>query len=178
MQLSYTAEQVYELATSSKSCSYFARKYVIEQPLSTDQIVWLEHEKGLVQLGDVRRSYRTTTMIAKALWTFLFKHERTTLFVTHRLDAAHDMQRMFLGHYDRLPTFMKSGIKRATRDTIEGENGSTIKFRPATPSVGRGFAINLLLLDNMSLVRSTDYDEMKVSLLPCIATGGLCLEAK
>lgn len=178
--MKYTSEQLYELVTSSKSCSYFAQNYVIREQLASNQIHALEYNNSgkVHDMGDGRRTFRTTTMLARAMWAFCFQPERTTLFITHRLDAAHDMSRWFLEKFEELPEYLRPGLVRKTRDELAADNGSNIRFRPASANAGRGFSVSLMLLDNMSLVTPNTLNEMRASLYPCLSTGSICLEAQ
>jgi hypothetical protein len=176
--MNHTTEQLYELITSSKSCSYFARTHVIKKPLSLMQLNALETERSQ-DLGYERASFRTSTMLARALHTFVFKPNSTILYVTNTLNSACDAQYVFRHMLESLPDYMVPPLKQMTRDTLVSEYGTRIQFRPATANVGRGLSLNMLLIDNYSQIKESLQEEMQYSLLPCLlATSSIMLKAQ
>jgi hypothetical protein len=178
--MQYTAEQLYELVTSSKSCSYFARNYVFKAPLTANQIFWLDDDERNVDLGTERQSYRTSTMLARMLWEFIFKPGTTSLYITAPGSLAVDCNRTILRWIEDLPEFMRPALRRVTKDTIESEDCMTVmRFRPATEHAGKGFSINLLAVDNLSILKPAMREEMMYSLLPCMAsTAGVYMHSE
>lgn len=177
--ITFTEEQVYELVTSSKSCSYFARNFVFPNvdSLTLDQLKWLECEGGNTKLGSGRCTYRTTTMLAKALWTFIFKPEKTTMYLTPKQALAQSARYEFSRMYEQLPDYMKGMLKVNNRDQMVNDNYSTVIIKTATANSTRGRGINLLLLDNTLHMNRNEYNELMYCVLPTIGTGDTLLEA-
>jgi hypothetical protein len=174
--MNYTAEELYELITSSKSCSYFAKTHVIKKPLTLLQLEAFEFDQRY-NLGAVRQSYRTTALLTRALWSFCFNKSAHILFVTHRNDAAQDMRHKFLQMFESLPAYMQVKLLRHNRDVIESPD-TRIQFRAATSTLGRGQTVDLLLMDNTSHWPKQLRDELNISLYPCLSSTSMLLEAQ
>ena len=164
----------YNLMVCSKSPSYFAQNFIFSKPLSDDQITWLESGQSL-GLGSDRQTRRTSTMLARALWSFVFKPEYKILYLTPKLQLAQSARQEFQHMYRQLPTWMSVPLHCDNRDQMENNCGSTISFKTAI----QGQRMDLLLLDNTSIMSQVDYNELMCNVRSVInLSSGIMLKAK
>lgn len=159
---------MYELVTSAKSCSYFVRNHVIRQPLTDNQLEWLEHDKGYKFMNGGRRTYRTSTMLAKALWCLCFKPNSQVLYTAPRQFMVDEARYQFSNMLHGLPAYLRPELLIDNKNSVQAAFGSTVRFQAMTRNSSRGLSIDLVLLDNTSHA-DTSMPEFHASIMPALS---------
>lgn len=183
VQQNEAREELYGELIRSADPVYFSQKYGFQDlsgdgiKLTLDQIKWLTTDDRVVSLGEARQTFRTSTMLARAVHQAIFRPDQMILYVGNNLRMADHANSCMRGIVQRFGT-MAPVIKYMNRREIEFDNGSKIKFAAATPKVARGYSLNLVLLDNMEAVKWQVYDEMMQNIMPCVSTWTQVMEAR
>jgi len=104
----------------------------------------------------------------EALYTAIHEPQATILLVSRNQALAANMLRYCYVAYHNLRT--SPPLRKRNQSEMEFENGSRILSLPANPSAGRGYAANIVYLDEFAYA---GYDEeIYQSISPALAQGG------
>jgi hypothetical protein len=180
----YTHEELLELAKCKNNPIYFINNYckvakggvgLVNLKLFDYQYPMLEsfieHDKSIVVAP--RQCGKSTTFAAYALWCILFKQSYTVAILANKLSVAKEIldrvQNMFLN----VPRFLQQGVLSFSKTSMELENKSKIFVSTTSASGIRGFAIDLVFLDEFAHIQDHIANDFFTSTYPTIsATGG------
>ena len=181
-ELSYTEEQVLEIAKCADDPVYFIKTYVkivnVDRGLITfdmwdfqEDMVRTFHENRFTIAKMPRQVGKTTTTVGYMLWAAIFNEEYTIGILANKGQLARDILSRIQKAYEYLPQWLQQGIMTWNKGSLELENGSKI-FAYATSSAGvRGGTYNLIFLDEFAFVPHNMAVEFFTSTYPVISSG-------
>ena len=181
-ELSYTEEQVIEIAKCAEDPVYFIKTYVkivnVDRGLIPfdmwdfqEDMVRTFHENRFTIAKMPRQVGKTTTTVGYMLWAAIFNEEYTVGILANKGQLARDILSRIQKAYEYLPSWLQQGIMTWNKGSLELENGSKI-FAYATSAAGvRGGTYNLIFLDEFAFVPHNMAVEFFTSTYPVISSG-------
>jgi len=181
-ELSYTEEQVIEIAKCADDPVYFIKKYVkivnVDRGLIPfdmwdfqEDMVRTFHNNRFTIAKMPRQVGKTTTTVGYMLWAAIFNDEYTVGILANKGQLARDILGRIQKAYEYLPAWLQQGIMTWNKGSLELENGSKI-FAYATSAAGvRGGTYNLIFLDEFAFVPHNMAVEFFTSTYPVISSG-------
>ena len=181
-ELSYTEEQVIEIAKCADDPVYFIKTYVkivnVDRGLIPfdmwdfqEDMVRTFHENRFTIAKMPRQVGKTTTTVGYMLWAAIFNDEYTVGILANKGQLARDILGRIQKAYEYLPSWLQQGIMTWNKGSLELENGSKI-FAYATSAAGvRGGTYNLIFLDEFAFVPHNMAVEFFTSTYPVISSG-------
>jgi hypothetical protein len=181
-ELSYTEEQVLEIAKCADDPVYFIKNYVkivnVDRGLIPfdmwdfqEDMVRTFHDNRFTIAKMPRQVGKTTTTVGYMLWAAIFNEEYTIGILANKGQLARDILGRIQKAYEYLPQWLQQGIMTWNKGSLELENGSKI-FAYATSAAGvRGGTYNLIFLDEFAFVPHNMAVEFFTSTYPVISSG-------
>jgi hypothetical protein len=181
-ELSYTEEQVVEIAKCAEDPVYFIKNYVkivnVDRGLIPfdmwdfqEDMVRTFHSNRFTIAKMPRQVGKTTTTVGYMLWAAIFNEEYTVGILANKGQLARDILGRIQKAYEYLPHWLQQGIMTWNKGSLELENGSKI-FAYATSAAGvRGGTYNLIFLDEFAFVPHNMAVEFFTSTYPVISSG-------
>ena len=181
-ELSYTEEQVIEIAKCAEDPVYFIKNYVkivnVDRGLIPfdmwdfqEDMVRTFHSNRFTIAKMPRQVGKTTTTVGYMLWAAIFNEEYTVGILANKGQLARDILGRIQKAYEYLPHWLQQGIMTWNKGSLELENGSKI-FAYATSAAGvRGGTYNLIFLDEFAFVPHNMAVEFFTSTYPVISSG-------
>ena len=181
-ELSYTEEQVIEIAKCAEDPVYFIKNYVkivnVDRGLIPfdmwdfqEDMVRTFHNNRFTIAKMPRQVGKTTTTVGYMLWAAIFNEEYTVGILANKGQLARDILGRIQKAYEYLPHWLQQGIMTWNKGSLELENGSKI-FAYATSAAGvRGGTYNLIFLDEFAFVPHNMAVEFFTSTYPVISSG-------
>lgn len=181
----YTPAQVEELRKCSGDPIYFIETYMrVRHPVKGNipfklypyqrEIVTLYHEYKSVILLTGRQMGKTETTVGFLLWFAMFNDDSTILVAGNVYRAALEIMKRVRYAYEQLPDWLKAGVIKYARESVEFDNGSTILSQATTENTGRGLSLSILYVDEFAFVQPRLAQEFWTSISPTLSTGGKC----
>lgn len=187
-----TAYETEEIRKCSEDYEYFMLKYCkLQHPVKGNVGFDIYFDQGVISMKPhlrewlrqihtgnfnvavmCRQSGKTSCMVAYALWTALFKNDVTVAYGCKTGADAMDVMSRIRRMFDCLPSYLQPKLKVRNTNQISFDNGSRIHSRPIAEDIGRGWSINLLILDDAAFVRSRVLEDACTSIYPAMTTGG------
>jgi len=102
-----------------------------------------------------------------------FNANQTVVYLGNKAKIASEQLLRIKIAYERLPQWLKMGIKNWAVTSIELENGSRIFVETTSETSSRGFSINFLVLDEFAFVRPSIQRSFMASVYPTIVASKL-----
>lgn len=181
-ELSYTEEQVIEIAKCADDPVYFIRNYVkivnVDRGLIPfemwdfqESMVRDFHNNRFCIAKMPRQVGKTTTTVGYMLWSAIFNDEYQIGILANKGQLARDILGKIQKAYEYLPHWLQQGIMTWNKGSLELENGSKI-YAYATSAAGvRGGTYNLIFLDEFAFVPHNMAVEFFTSTYPVISSG-------
>lgn len=182
INLSYSEEQVLELAKCAEDPIYFIDNYcyivTLDHGIQPFKLydcqkkkIKLIHENRKVILMEGRQQGKTTSAAAYILWYTLFQESKTVAVLANKASTAREIMARYQLMFEHLPDWMQQGIKTWNKGDVELENGSIV-FTAATTAAGiRGKSVNLLYIDEAAIIPNTVADAFFTAVYPVISAG-------
>jgi hypothetical protein len=182
IEISYTEEQILEVAKCVEDPVYFIDNYCYIvtldhgiQPFKLydcqKEKIKLIHNNRKVILMEGRQQGKTTAAAAYILWYTLFQDSKTVAVLANKASTAREIMSRYQLMFEHLPPWMQQGIKTWNKGDIELENGSIV-FTAATTAAGiRGKSVNLLYIDEAAIIPNTVADAFFTAVYPVISAG-------
>ena len=181
-EISYSEEQLVEIAKCMNDPIYFIRNYVkivnvdrglvpFEMWPFQEDMVRDFHNNRFCIAKMPRQVGKTTTTVGYMLWSVLFNDNYSIAILANKGSLAREILGRVQYAYEYLPTWMQQGILVWNRGNIELENKSKI-YAYATSGAGvRGGTYNLVFLDEFAFVPNNIAEEFFTSTYPVISSG-------
>lgn len=182
IKVSWTEQQLIELARCKNSCQYFIDNYVkivnVDRGLipfdmwpfqrnMVDLIV--DNRYSIIKLS--RQVGKTQTVVSVLLWHLLFNVDYTIAILANKEDTAKEIMYRLQLSFENLPKFLQQGIKEFNKKSIELENDSRIFASATGGSAIRGKTPNFVYLDEFAFVPWNIQEEFISSVFPTISSG-------
>jgi hypothetical protein len=116
-----------------------------------------------------RQAGKSTTTCAFILWFIIFNSEKTVALLANKGDTAREIAGKIQLAYQHLPKWLQQGILQWNKGSFVLENNSRV-IASATSATGiRGYAINLLFIDEAAFI--DNWEEFFTSVFPTISSG-------
>ena len=181
-EISYTEEQLIEIAKCIEDPIYFIKTYVKIVNVDRGLVpfdMWSFQEDMVRDFHNNRFSIakmprqvgKTTTTVGYMLWCVLFNIDYKIAILANKGSLAREILGRIQYAYEYLPLWLQQGIKTWNKGNIELENGSMI-FAYATSASGvRGGTYNLVFLDEFAFVQHNMAQDFFTSTYPVISSG-------
>jgi phage terminase large subunit-like protein len=157
-----------ELAADARLVLDDWQQYVLRQALATRRrSKWAAFEVGLILARQNGKGAVLEALELAAL--FLFDDVELILHSAHKFDTAADAFRRILGLIESNPDFdreVAKVIRSHGSESIELRNGKRLRFIARSSGAGRGFAADLVILDEAFNIS----DDSMASMLPTLST--------
>jgi hypothetical protein len=179
---SFTQHELDEYIKCAEDPRYFARKYIkiinVDRGLIPFEM-WDFQEKMLDTFHNNRFSIcklprqvgKSTTSVAYILHQVLFNENFVVAILANRAPTARELLGKLKLAFEYLPMFLKQGIKEWNKGSIWLANGSRVLADSTSGSSVRGFAFNLIFLDEFAFVPNNIAEEFFNSTYPTISSG-------
>lgn len=178
--IDWTPELVNEYIKCSQDPVYFTEKYmkIINIDRGLVGFTLYPYQKKMLEsfannrfniITTARQAGKSTTTCAFILWYIIFHPEKTVALLANKGDTAREILGKIQLAYQHLPKWLQQGVKEWNKGSFELENNSRV-IATATSSDGiRGYAINLLFIDEAAFIEN--WDEFFTSVYPTISSG-------
>jgi len=182
MAVSNKKKQVKEIVKCGKEPLYFINRYVKIQHPERGTISFNTYpfqdtcvdnflDSRFNVIVKSRQLGLSTLVAAYAVWLAIFYKDKNVLVIATKLAVAMNFIKKVKVAINGLPPWlMIPEIVGNNKQSIEFNNGSTIKAIPTSDDAGRSEALSLLIIDEAAFVRN--FDDLWMGLYPTLSTGG------
>lgn len=180
IQVNFTPEQILELEKCSEDVIYFINNYckiiTLDDGLELfntfpyqDRMVESFHENRFTICLLPRQMGKSTICAAYLLHYVLFNPEVYVGILANKAAVSREILSRFQRMYEHLPFWMQIGVKEWAKGHVTFENDSKIIAAATSSSSIRGFAFNIIMLDEFAHVEQQE--EFWQSTYPVISSG-------
>lgn len=176
----YTEDEFEEYVKCKKDPAYFAKNYckiinldkgLVYFDLYPYQDTMFKHfnENRFNIVLACRQSGKSVAAVAYILWYAIFNPGKMVAILANKGMTAREMVGRITLMLENLPFFLQPGCRALNKGTIEFSNNSTIMSASTSSNSIRGFAINLLYMDEFAFVDNAE--KFYTSTYPVITSG-------
>ena len=180
--ISFTKEQLEEYVKCAEDVIYFINTYcqivTLDNGLQPFKLypcqvnkINVIHRNRMVILMEGRQQGKTTTSAAYILWYTLFQEAKTVAILAHKASAAREVLDRYQIMYELLPKWMQQGVITWNKGDIVLENRSRVFTSATTTSGIRGKTVNMLYIDETSIIPNGIAEAFFASVYPTISSG-------
>jgi hypothetical protein len=178
--IEWTPELMQEWFRCSQDPLYFARNYIKiinvdkgSQPFDMypyqEEMIRSMAENRYTIVATARQAGKTTSICAFILWYVLFNKDKTVALLAQKGETAREILTRVRYSYTHLPGWLQHGQNAWNKGSLELENGSRVIAAATSSDNIRGYAINLLFIDEAAHIEN--WDEFFTSVFPTISSG-------
>jgi hypothetical protein len=178
--IEWTAETLQEYLKCAQDPIYFTENYVkiIHVDHGLVPFVMYDYQKTMMDsmannrdtiITTARQTGKSTTTCAFILWYTLFHKEKTVALLANKGDTAREILGKVQLAYMHLPKWIQQGIIKWNEGSLELENDSRVIASATSSDAIRGYAINLLFIDEAAHIEN--WEEFFTSTAPTISSG-------
>lgn len=182
VQINFSKAEVSEYIKCANNYEYFFDKYIkiVHTDLGLIPFKLRPYQKNMIKTFEdnrfvickLPRQYgKSTTVAGYILWLVLFKPYFVIGILAHKVELAREILGKIQLAYENIPLWMQQGIIEWNKGTIELENGSKIICQATSASAARGYAFNLIYLDEFAFVHNNIAETFFTSAFPTISSG-------
>jgi hypothetical protein len=116
-----------------------------------------------------RQAGKSVTTCGFILWYILFNADKTVALLANKGDTAREILGKIQLAYQHLPKWLQQGSKEWNKGSMELENNSRVIAASTSTDAIRGYAINLVFIDEAAFIQG--WDEFFTSVYPTISSG-------
>lgn len=116
-----------------------------------------------------RQTGKSTTTCGFILWYIIFQSEKTVALLANKGATAREILGKIQLAYQHLPKWLQQGVGKWNEGSFELENNSRVIATATTADNIRGYAVNLVFIDEAAFV--DNWDEFFTSVFPTISSG-------
>jgi len=178
----YTQEEIQEYVKCRDNPIYFIKNYIyivnLDKGLMKFELYPFQEDlvQGLVDnrftiVKCPRQSGKSQTSLAFMLHYVLFHDQRNVAVLANKGATARELLGRLQMAYEKLPMFLQQGVLEWNKGSIHLENGSRILASSTASSSIRGFAFNLIFLDEFAFIQQNMAEDFFSSVYPTISSG-------
>jgi hypothetical protein len=184
IQHNFTEEQVREWVKCAQDPIYFIETYVkvVHVDRGLIPMILYEYQKEIITAAVEnrrvickipRQAGKSTCVAAFALHQILFIDNYNILIAANKGKTAQEIMKKVQTSFEHLPKWLQQGIVPGgfNKSTIELENGSRCMATSTSADSARGYAFNVVILDEFAFLPRTVADEFFTSIYPTISSG-------
>ena len=180
-KIGYTKKMMQEMARCQKDILYFAQQYfyiinldegrqkIKLYPIQKKELK-LMAENNRVCVVSSRQQGKTTLLTIMILWYVMFNDDKTVLIISNKEDTSEEILQRIKLAYEEIPAFLKPAVAVWQGQTIKFANGSRIKISATSANSARGLSVNLLAVDECSIIDDYKADDFFKAVLPTISS--------
>lgn len=182
VQIEWTPELLNEYKKCAEDPVYFLENYMKIINLDEGLILFKlrSYQKQLINNMHnyrnsitvmARQSGKSTAVVGYLLWYILFNNYKTVLLLANNADTAREILGKAQIAYLALPKFIQQGIVDGgwNKGSMVLENGSKAVAMASSDAAARGYATNILILDETAHIEH--WEEFSASTLPTVSAG-------
>lgn len=116
-----------------------------------------------------RQAGKTTAVTGFILHYIIFNTEKTVALLANRGETAREILGKVQMAYQHLPKWLQQGVVEWNKGSFVLENGSRVLAGATSSDSIRGYAINLLFIDEAAFIEN--WDEFFTSVFPTVSSG-------
>jgi hypothetical protein len=178
--IQWTPELVQEYVKCASDPVYFSENHMsivnVDKGLMTIELY--DYQKEIIETvykerytvaECARQSGKTTAITCIVLHYILFNENKTVAILANKAETAREILSRIQLAYEHLPKWMQQGVIEWNKGSFELENGSRVIAAATSSNNIRGYAINLLIIDEAAFIEG--WDKFFTSVLPTITSG-------
>jgi hypothetical protein len=126
-------------------------------------------ENRFTIVATARQAGKTTAISAGILWYIIFHPEKTVALLANKGDTAREILGRIQLAYQHLPKWLQQGVVEWNKGSFVLENNSRVIAAATSSDAIRGYAINMLFIDEAAFIEN--WDEFFTSVYPTITSG-------
>mgnify|MGYP000178535606 FL=1 len=178
--IEWTPELIEEYIQCSQDPFYFAERHmsIINVDRGKIKIKLYDYQREIIQSAldnrrtvaeCARQSGKTTAITVFVLWYILFNKDKTVAILANKAETAREILSRIQLAYENLPKWLQQGVVEWNKGKFELENGSRVIAGATTSSNFRGYAINMLIIDEAAFIEG--WEDFFTSVFPTITSG-------
>jgi Terminase large subunit, T4likevirus-type, N-terminal/Terminase RNaseH-like domain len=180
VDIEWTPHLVEEYIKCSKDPIYFCKTYM--RIISKDeglvpfdlygyqeQMIRSMHENRYSIFATARQAGKSTVVCGFLLWYVIFNEYKTVALLANKGDTAREIMGKVQLAYQHLPKWLQQGVVDWNKGSMALENGSRVIAAATSSDAIRGYAINLLFIDEAAHI--DNWDEFFTAVFPTISSG-------
>lgn len=178
--IDWTTDSVAEYIKCSQDPVYFTETYmkIVNVDRGLIGFKLYDYQKEMLRsfsanrfniITTARQAGKSTTTCAFILWYIIFHSDKTVALLANKGDTAREILGKIQLAYQHLPVWLQQGVKEWNKGSMELENGSRVLAAATSTDAIRGYAINLLFIDEAAFIEN--WDEFFTSVYPTISSG-------
>lgn len=180
-KIGYTKKMMNEIIKCKNDILYFAQQYfyiinldegrqkIKLYPIQRKELK-LMAENNRVCVVSSRQQGKTTLLTIMILWYVTFNEDKTVLIISNKEDTSEEILQRIKLAYEEIPAFLKPAVTVWQGQTIKFANGSRIKISATSANSARGLSVNLLAVDECSIIDDFKADDFFKAVLPTISS--------
>jgi len=178
--IEWTQEMVSEWVKCSNDPVYFIEKYMkiinVDKGLISFELypyqremiyAFQEHRFNIITTA--RQAGKSTTTCGFILWYIIFNSDKTVALLANKGDTAREILGKIRLAYQHLPKWLQHGTAEWNKGSVELENNSRVIAAATSSDAIRGYAINLLFIDEAAFIQN--WEDFFTSVYPTISSG-------
>lgn len=114
-------------------------------------------------------THNSTTTCGFILWYIIFNSDKTVALLANKGDTAREILGKIRLAYQHLPKWLQHGTAEWNKGSVELENNSRVIAAATSSDAIRGYAINLLFIDEAAFIQN--WEDFFTSVYPTISSG-------
>lgn len=174
----WTAELATEWIRCKRDPIYFCEKYMkiisedglvsfILYPYQREMMMSMV-ERRFTIIATARQAGKSTVTCGFILWYIIFHSEKTVALLANKFDTAQEILGKVELAYQHLPHWLQQGTAEWNKRSFSLENNSRVIASATSGDAIRGFAIDLLFIDEAAHIEN--WDEFFTSTFPTISS--------
>ena len=179
-EFEWTPFMVEEYLKCSKDPIYFIENYmkIINVDHGLMNFKLYDYQREMIEsfaanrfniITTARQAGKSTTTCGFILWYILFTADKTVALLANKGDTAREILGKIQLAYQHLPKWLQQGSKEWNKGSMELENNSRVIAGSTSSDSIRGYAINLLFIDEAAFIQN--WDAFFTSVYPTISSG-------
>lgn len=178
--IDWTPELIQEYVKCAEDPIYFIETYMriinVDEGLVSFKLY--DYQKTMVNsmkdnrytiITTARQTGKSTTTCGFILWYIIFQSEKTVALLANKGATAREILGKIQLAYQHLPKWLQQGVGKWNEGSFELENNSRVIATATTADNIRGYAVNLVFIDEAAFV--DNWDEFFTSVFPTISSG-------
>ena len=178
--IDWTPHMVKEYIKCSKNPIYFTEKYMKIININNGLVpfhLYPYQKRMLKSFADnrfnivttARQAGKSTVTCAFILWYIIFHADKTVALLANKGDTAREILGKIQLAYQHLPKWIQQGVREWQKGNFELENNSRVVAAATSSDAIRGYAINVLFIDEAAFIEN--WDSFFTSVYPTISSG-------
>ena len=179
-QINWTPELATEYIKCSEDVIYFTETYMkiinVDHGLvpfklydyQKEMLRNMQHERFNI-IATARQSGKSTVTCAFILWFIIFHSKKTVALLANKGDTAREILGKIQLAYMHLPKWLQQGVTEWNKGSFVLENMSRVIASATSSDNIRGYAINLLFIDEAAFIEN--WETFFTSVFPTITSG-------